>query len=93
VNRFQVAEEPELHVFEIDETTIERQLARLEETRTQRDNVAVAAVLERLREVSSTDENVMPAVLDCVNAYATTGEVADVWRSVFGNYRLEATRL
>ena len=93
VNRFQVDEEPELPVFEIDQTAIERQVARLQSTRAERDEAAVQAALARLREVCATDENVMPAVLDCVDAYATTGEVADAWRAVFGDYRSEATRL
>jgi methylmalonyl-CoA mutase N-terminal domain/subunit len=34
----------------------------------------------------------MPAVLDCVEAYATTGEISQVWRDVFGDYRSEAIR-
>jgi methylmalonyl-CoA mutase, N-terminal domain len=93
VNRFTVDEEPELPVFELDETAVERQVARLRETRSSRDEAAVTAALERLRQVCASDENVMPAVMQCVEAYATTGEVARVWRDVFGEYRPETTRL
>jgi methylmalonyl-CoA mutase N-terminal domain/subunit len=93
VNRFQLAEEPQLPVFEVDETSIERQLARLVRTREERDGAAVEAALRRLREVCTTDANVMPAVIACVEAYATTGEVAGVWREAFGDYRSEAMRL
>lgn len=93
VNRFQIDEEPELPVFEPDLTAIERQNARLEQTRRERDGAAVEAALGRLRDVCATEENVMPAVIECVEAYATTGEVADVWRAVFGSYREEAMRL
>jgi methylmalonyl-CoA mutase N-terminal domain/subunit len=32
-------------------------------------------------------------VIECVESYATTGEIAQVWRSVFGEYRSEMTRL
>ncbi len=93
VNRFQVDEEPALPVFEADQGSIDRQIARLERTRRERDKAAVLASLARLQDVSATNENVMPTVLECVEAYATTGEIADVWRSVFGEYRSEATRL
>jgi methylmalonyl-CoA mutase, N-terminal domain len=93
VNRFQVDEEAPTPTFELDETAVERQLKRLGETRAERDEAACQAALARLRDVCATDENVMPAVVGCVEAYATTGEVSDVWRSVFGEYRSETTRL
>jgi methylmalonyl-CoA mutase N-terminal domain/subunit len=37
--------------------------------------------------VSQTDENVMPAVIEAVKARATIGEICDVWREIFGEYR------
>jgi methylmalonyl-CoA mutase N-terminal domain/subunit len=43
--------------------------------------------LDRLDEVSRTDENVMPAVIEAVKARATVGEVCDVWRKIWGEYR------
>lgn len=93
VNRFQLDEEPALPVFEVDQTSIERQIARVEQTRRERDNTAVERALRRLADVSATEQNVMPAVIDCVQSYATTGEIADVWRTAFGDYRSEMTRL
>ncbi|HEY0448252.1 acyl-CoA mutase large subunit family protein [Actinophytocola sp.] len=93
VNKFQLDEEPSLPVFEVDQAGIDRQIARLDQLRRDRDGSAVARSLRRLAEVCATDENVMPAVLDCVRNYATTGEIAGVWRSVFGDYRSEMTRL
>ena len=66
-------------------------MARVKQIRQDR-NVSVSAALERLREVCATDENVMPAVLECVQAYATTGEISQVWRDVFGNYSPETIR-
>jgi methylmalonyl-CoA mutase, N-terminal domain len=93
VNRFQVDEEPETQRFSIDPTAIERQLERLEQLRGERDTAAVERALARLAEVCRTSENVLPATVDCVKAYATTGEIADVWRQVFGDYEPEMTRL
>ena len=43
--------------------------------------------LDNLEKVSKTSENVLPAVLEAVKARATVGEICDVWRKVFGEYR------
>lgn len=92
VNAYQVEEETPIPVFELDETVIERQVTRLRSLREERDGAAVSGALERLRAVCATDENVMPAVLDCVRSYATTGEIARVWRDAFGDYVPETVR-
>jgi methylmalonyl-CoA mutase N-terminal domain/subunit len=92
VNDFQVEEDTPVPVFELDENAIERQIERLAETRATRDAVAVESALTRLREVCASDDNVMPAVLECVKAYATTGEISDVWRAVYGDYVPETMR-
>jgi methylmalonyl-CoA mutase N-terminal domain/subunit len=86
VNRFTVDDEPELPTFAVDAGAVERQLRSLRETRTRRDQPAVDRALADLEAVCRTDQNVMPAVLTCVRAYATTGEIADVWRRAFGDY-------
>jgi methylmalonyl-CoA mutase N-terminal domain/subunit len=93
VNRFQVDEEPALPVFEVNQTNIDRQVQRLREIRRDRDSLAVQRSLATLAEVCKTDQNIMPAVLECVRNYVTTGEIAGVWRSVFGEYRSEMMRL
>jgi methylmalonyl-CoA mutase N-terminal domain/subunit len=93
VNEFTVDEDAGIAVFEHDDVAVERQLERLAKLRAERDTAAVEASLERLRTVSRTDENVMPAVLDCVKAYATTGEISNVWREVFGEYVSESFHL
>jgi len=93
VNRFQLDDETPVPVFTLNEDGINRQLDRLGRLRKERDNEAAEASLRRLAEVCATDENVMPAVLDCVRNYATTGEISQVWRSVFGEYRSEMSKL
>lgn len=93
VNEFTVEEEADIAVFEHDDLATERQLGRLAALRARRDKQAVEAALQRLRVVCAGAENVMPAVVDCVKAYATTGEIANVWREVFGSYRSESQRL
>ena len=49
-----------------------------------RDNEKVNQALNKLKEVASGDKNTMPAFIDCVEAYATLGEICDVLRGVFG---------
>jgi methylmalonyl-CoA mutase, N-terminal domain len=92
VNAYQVDEEPALPVFEFDQRALTQQIARLEQLRATRDDGLVREALAGLEAVCRSDENMMPAVLDCVRAYATTGEIAQVWREVFGSYTAEAVR-
>ena len=61
--------------------------ASVQRWRAQRDDEPVRRALERLREVAGTDENLMPATLDCARAGVTTGEWAGVLREVFGEFR------
>ena len=60
---------------------------RLERIRTQRDDATVAQLLDGVRAAAESDQNVMPAIMDAVEAYATVGEVCGVLKDVFGTYR------
>ncbi len=70
----------------IDETVRDRQIERLEQTRTRRDKGAVAAALDKLKIASGKNENTMPATIEAVRAYATLGEICDALRDVYGLY-------
>jgi len=61
-------------------------LERLNRMRRERDNAAVKGALENLRRVAEGTENTMPAIIEAVRAYATLGEIMDVFRAVFGEY-------
>jgi methylmalonyl-CoA mutase N-terminal domain/subunit len=93
VNAFQSENVEDIAVFSLDRGVIDRQVARLRETRARRDSHVVGRALEHLRVVCASSENVVPAVLECVKAYATTGEIADTWRAVYGEYVPETVRL
>ena len=54
--------------------------------KTSRDNDAVQRTLERLQETARGSGNTMPAILECVRAYATVGEMCDALRDVWGEY-------
>jgi len=78
-------------LLEVSEESKQRHLARLARTRAERDSGLVAAALAKLRDSASrpgsSETNVMPALIECANAYATLGEMCGVFRAVFGEYR------
>lgn len=76
------------HLHRADPTVREKQIQRLKELRERRDNKKVERLLDELREAAK-DENVnlMPYIIEAVRARATLGEITDVLREVFGEYR------
>jgi methylmalonyl-CoA mutase N-terminal domain/subunit len=86
VNAFEV-DEPAPQVFKPEGGGRKEVLADLDRVRDTRDSAAAAGALRALGEAAKTDANLMPPILQCVEAYATIGEVADVLEAVFGSYR------
>ena len=87
VNRYQTPTPPIESLQTIDPEETRRQLDRLARVRKERDDSSVEAALRRLEDVARGAENTVPAILECVEAYATVGEIADVFRGVFGEQR------
>ncbi|MBM3935365.1 MAG: methylmalonyl-CoA mutase [SAR202 cluster bacterium] len=87
VNRYQSVTPPIEKIQTIDQAETKKQIARVKRVRKERDNAAVQASLKRLKTVAVGKENTVPAILECVEAYATVGEIADVFRGVFGEQR------
>ena len=87
VNRYQASTPPIAKVQSIEPEQTQSQLRRLARVRSERDGSRVEASLARLEEVARSSENTVPAILECVEAYATVGEIADVFRGVFGEQR------
>ena len=86
VNEY-VAEEPiEIPILEMDPAGYERQVARLNRVRAERDNAAVEKALRELEDAARGDENLMYPIIEAVRAYATLGEMMGVFRKVFGEY-------
>lgn len=92
INRFQSEESQPVPTFKVDPAAAERQLEKLKAVRERRDGEEVKSSLAALRDDCAAGRNVMPAILQCVKAYATIGEIADVWREVFGVYVPESVR-
>jgi methylmalonyl-CoA mutase N-terminal domain/subunit len=74
----------ELH--EYNEKWVEDQQAGLRELKRTRDNRAVTQTLRALEKATRGDDNVMPYLVDCCRAYATVGEMAGIFRDVFGEW-------
>ena len=87
VNEYTVDEEDPVDIEEVDEQLEAAQHERLDAVREERDDEAVAESLDRLRAAAEGDENLMPYIVDAVKVYATTGEICDAMREVFGEYR------
>ena len=86
VNEFTVDEEEHVDTEEVSEEQQRRQKERLADLREERDDGAVEDALSALEAAAQGDENLMPYILDATKAYATTGEICDAMRNVFGEY-------
>ena len=87
VNDYLTDEHVAIPLLKMDREGERRQRERLARIRRERDNELVSQRLEALREAAQGTENLMPFILDAVRAYATLGEICDVFRDVFGEYR------
>jgi methylmalonyl-CoA mutase, N-terminal domain len=87
VNAFRLDEAEPIPILRIDETVARGQVERLGAVRAGRSAPRVADALAALERATREGANVMPPILDAVRAYATLGEVSDVFRKVFGTYR------
>jgi methylmalonyl-CoA mutase N-terminal domain/subunit len=87
INKYTMEEPPPANLLKVDMKIGEIEAEKLKKFRDQRDQGKCDAALNKLKEVSQTDENVIPAVIEAVKAKATIGEVCDVWRDIYGEYR------
>jgi methylmalonyl-CoA mutase, N-terminal domain len=87
VNRFQTTEEQSIPTMRIDPEIERTQIARLNSLRARRDSAKSQAALEEVERRARGAENLMPAILAAVEAYATVGEISDALRRAFGEYR------
>ncbi len=88
VNAFEKEEDRSgIELLRITEETEREQARSVRDVRASRDGAKVAATLERLqRACADPKDNLMPHLIDCVNAYATEGEIVDAMVKVYGRY-------
>jgi methylmalonyl-CoA mutase N-terminal domain/subunit len=84
VNRYQDERATPLPILRIDPEVERAQIERLGKLRARRDASRVQAALCRVEETARSEQNLMPAILQAVKAYATVGEISDALRKVFG---------
>lgn len=87
VNKFQNEDNSQVPVFKVTDSVQQVQVARLKALKEKRDGQKVPAALKKLNDYARDGRNLMPAVLEAVEQYCTLGEIADVLRNVFGEYR------
>jgi methylmalonyl-CoA mutase N-terminal domain/subunit len=86
VNDYVMKEQIKVPTLYVDYEGQRLHLERLKRVRRERDQAAVKHALEQLQRVAEGTDNTMPAILEAVRAYATLGEIMDVFRAVFGQY-------
>jgi methylmalonyl-CoA mutase N-terminal domain/subunit len=87
VNDFAIEEMQAVPIQRIDEALERRQVERLRALRERRDAAVQQTALRGVEDAARGGENLMPRIMTAVEAYATVGEIADVLREVFGEYR------
>ncbi|MEM0964339.1 MAG: methylmalonyl-CoA mutase family protein, partial [Bacteroidota bacterium] len=86
VNQFQTDETPEVDLLKVPDAVRDEQVARVQALRQRRDPVRWTAAMEAIESAARSDENVVPRVLDAVEAEATVGEIAGQLREVWGEF-------
>src|SRR3990170_2431382 len=87
VNEYVLDEPLAIPILEMDPQGEQRQVERLRRPRRERDNREATRCLKALQQACRGQDNVMPYLLDAVNAYCTLQECCDVMRDVFGEYK------
>ncbi|GAC1636452.1 MAG: methylmalonyl-CoA mutase family protein [Ktedonobacteraceae bacterium] len=87
VNRFTIEQETKPVLQQINPEVGKRQISKLVALRKQRDNVQTTQALRALAQGAAGTQNLMPLIINAVEAYATLGEISDTMRQVFGEQR------
>jgi methylmalonyl-CoA mutase N-terminal domain/subunit len=87
VNRFEVEAEKAIPIQKIDPALEPKQIERLRALRARRDAAPWKSAVAAVEDAARTGANVMPRIVEAVEAYATVGEISDAMRRVFGEYR------
>jgi len=87
VNEYTEGVDMEVELHEYNDEWAQLQIDRLKKLKKKRDNTAVSESLKTLEQAAKEKKNVMPYLVTCCKSYATVGEMANVFRDVFGEYR------
>jgi methylmalonyl-CoA mutase N-terminal domain/subunit len=87
VNKFQIDQEKAVPIQRIDPGLEPKQVERLRAVRAKRNIATWKAALQAVEDTARSGENLMPRILNAVEAYGTVGEIADAMRKVYGEYK------
>ena len=87
VNEYNTGDEVDIPLLRVDREGERRQIESINEVRRRRDNREVTEKLRALETAARGSENLMPPLIEAAKAYATLGEMMDVFREVFGEYQ------
>ena len=87
VNKYTVPEERPVDILRIPVELETKQIDRVRRFKQKRDRTRVREAIERVRAAAQTEENLMPPLVSAVQVGCTVGEISDVYRAVFGEYR------
>jgi methylmalonyl-CoA mutase N-terminal domain/subunit len=87
VNKFTVEEETQFDYLRVNPEAEMEQIKQIEKVRKNRDEKKVKNALDALRSAATGDANLMPLMIEAVRLYATLGEICEVLRDVFGEYK------
>jgi len=87
VNKFADVSRSSQNILKIDDSIGIKQAKEIKKLQSTRDNKKVEGCLSKMKKAAEKEENLMPYILASVKAYATTGEISNTFRQVFGEYR------
>lgn len=87
LNKFQIKEEAPKNLLKIDRRIQNEQVKRIKELKEKRNENVVKGTLKDLKKACQGEENLMPYIVSAVREYATLGEICNVMRDVFGEYK------
>ncbi|MCF8108073.1 MAG: methylmalonyl-CoA mutase [Desulfohalobiaceae bacterium] len=87
VNKYTEGADMEVELHRYDEAAAEAKIRQLKELKQERDQNVVKKTLQNLEKAAAGKQNVMPPLVECCKSYATVGEMADVFRQIFGEHQ------
>jgi len=87
INKYQLEDEPRLELLRISPEVERKQSQRVRERKQARNAAAVRSALAAVRQAAAGDNNLMPPIIEAVKQECTVGEISNVFRDVFGEYR------
>ena len=90
INKYQVDEDHPIEVLKVENSRVRaEQIAKLQQLRADRDEVAVTAALDELTRAAEGDGNLLALAIDAARAKATVGEISDALEKVYGRHQAE----